>query len=166
MDLNLYCRAAVPASRELAERASRTRAEERAVVGLAIVIAGGAERAREHENQEGGRRREERGPPRGPRPEPGVLQRSGSGGVRIDEQERRVERRQVRLVIVVRALERCPGGVHHEAAQAENGEERPHPPAIGACGCRESDDVAARARCLCHRSPSVAGTLRRGGILT
>src|SRR5206468_951782 len=91
--------AAVPSPRERADRAARRRAEERAVVGLAIVIAGRAERAREHENQEGGRRRQERGPPpRWPRPEPGLLQRSGSRSVRIDEQEGRIERRQVRPV--------------------------------------------------------------------
>src|SRR5436309_2394547 len=63
--------------------ARRRRREERAIVSLAIVVAGRPEREREDQDQEGGRRGQEPGPPRGPGAEPGVLQRRRSGRRRI-----------------------------------------------------------------------------------
>src|SRR5262245_34554826 len=91
--------------REGSDRATGRRAEERSIVRLAVVVAGGPERARKDQDQESGRCRQERRPPAGPEAEPGMLERGGAGNGRVDEQDRRVERRQVRVEVIVRPLQ-------------------------------------------------------------
>ena len=143
----------VAATPDRTDGAGRRRAEKRAIIRLAIVVAGGPERPREDEDQEGGGGGKERRPPRRPRSEPGMRERGRAGSGRIDEQRRRVERRDIRAVGVIRALERGPRRIHGEATQAQDRQERSHPKAIGARRLRESDEVTAGARCLCHPSP-------------
>src|SRR5215813_4920162 len=85
---------ALVAMPRLADGAGNRVEEEGSIIRLAVVVAGGAKREREDENQERGRQR----PPR-----------------RLDQ--RRVERGQVRSPLVVAVDPGGPGRVDGEAAQ-------------------------------------------------
>ena len=155
---------AVFSAADPADGARRRHREERAVVGLAVVIARRPERQGEDQDQDRRGLRQDRRPPCRPPAEPGVLQWSRAGRRRVHEQKRRVERRQIRSGKVVRPLEGGPGGVHREAAQAQDGEERADPPPVGSRRRREADDVAAGARQFAHDRSS--SHRQRAGILT
>ena len=57
--------------------------------------------------------------------------------VRIREQHRRVERRQVRIDVVVVALERRPGRVDDERQEHDEGDRRTAAPVVGSRGLAE-----------------------------
>ena len=102
----------------VAHRAARRRSEERPVVRLAIVIAGGAEPAGDPQDQEGGRE-----------VPPGPDQRQGHV-LAIGGQARRVERREIRRGVVVGVLQSRPRGVDAEAAEDEHDQELLDPPRV------------------------------------
>src|SRR5438874_1246181 len=83
--------------------------EKRAIIGFAVVVAGGAEAQRKHKNQ----KRRGEWPP---------------GRLDIG----RVKGRQVRTPLVVYADPRRPGRVDSEAAEDECRYRRLHPPGIAA----------------------------------
>src|SRR5262245_31707804 len=93
----------------LANGAGRRVQEERAVVGLAIVVAGDAESERTRQDQQGGRECP-----------PAVAW--------IDE--RRIERREVGPPLVVSTLERPEGGIDSEEAEHENDRDELEPPGV------------------------------------
>ena len=102
-------------------RAGRRRPEERPVVGLPVVVAGEPETERERAGPASA----------GDRVEPVPEERHrGVGAAR--GQARRVERRQVRLDVVVGVHEGGPGGVDGEGAEDDHGDEGLHPPAVPA----------------------------------
>ena len=103
--------AAVALALDLAHRAGGRIAEERPVVGLAVVVAGGAEAERRPQDQDGGRDR----PPRG-------------------LEERRVEGREIVSELVVIALEGGPGGIETEQPEPDRLGQRLGPPGVLALG--------------------------------
>src|SRR5688572_20320646 len=106
----------------LADGAGRRVGPERLVVGAAVVVAREAEPAWRPQDQQRGRERERCGPPRRLRPEPAVRS--------LTEEQRRVEGGEIRAVLVVVALERCPGRVYDEPAQHDEREQRLRPPRV------------------------------------
>src|SRR5262249_29888144 len=104
----------------LADRAVRRISPERLVVRAAVVIAGDPEAAGRPENQERRRERQRAGPPSRLWPEPGVRA--------LTEEERRIERREVRAKFEVLALKRSPRRVHDECREPEKHRERLNPP--------------------------------------
>ncbi len=104
----------------LGHGAGGRRQPERPVVRLAVVVAGGAEAEREDQDDE-----------RGGELEPGErlteVRRPGDAVVR---EAGRVERRDVRGGVVVRAGERPPRRVDHECREHHERRERREPPAV------------------------------------
>src|SRR6266404_6309312 len=98
-DEGKLCLAAVGAPFALADGAGRRIEEERAIVCLAIVVAGGAKAERTAQDEQG----------RGKRPV-----------AVMDVDERRIKRREVRSPLKIGALERPQRGVEAEAAQADD----------------------------------------------
>ena len=108
----------------LGDGAGRRRQPERPVVGLAVVVAGQPEAQREDQDHQRRRQR----PPRDRRAEvTGALDA-------LRGQAGRVERRQVRLCVVVLSLEGAPGGVDDEGEEHHEGQPRLHPPPVPAQG--------------------------------
>ena len=110
-------------------RARRRVSPERFVVRAAIVVAGQTETHRGPEDQQRRREWQPRGPPARLRSEQTVR--------RIPEQLGRVERREIRAEIVVRALERGPGRVNDERRETAEHHERLHPPGVAPRRCTE-----------------------------
>src|SRR5262249_15954740 len=74
-----------------------------------------------------------------------------------------IERRQVRAVVVVCALERRPIRVQHKRREADKDQDRLNPPPIRACRFTEFS-LLERERDSGHANGSVAGFRRRSGI--
>ena len=101
----------VAGASHLRDGAGRRVEEEGAVVGLPIVVAGGAEEHRRHEDQEGGRE-----------------------GKPVDDDEGRVEGREVVAREVVPALEGGPVRIADQGREADPLDEWRHPPCIAPMG--------------------------------
>ncbi len=113
----------------LADGARRRIGPERLVVRPAVVIAGEAEAAGRPQDQQRGRKRQGARPPAGLRSEPRVRP--------LAEEQRRVERRQVRPGLVVSALKGGPRRIHDERGQTEEREHRLDPPGVAPGGLPE-----------------------------
>jgi hypothetical protein len=114
----------------LADGAGGRVGPEGLVVGAAIVVASEAEAAGRPQDQHGAG--DKGGEPRGSRAEPGRL--AGCGA----EEDRRIERRKIRAVAVMDALESGPGGINDESGQSEEGEQGLQPPQIAPRGLAEA----------------------------
>ena len=107
----------------LGDGARRRAQPERAVVGLAVVVAGHPEAQREDQDDQRRRQRQ-----------PAERLAEVRGAVDAVAEARRVERREVRLGEVVRAHERPPGRVDDERREHHEGGQRVEPPPVGPQG--------------------------------
>ena len=110
----------------LAHRARGRVGPERFVIRSTIVIAGQPEPSWRPKDENGRREDQPRGPPGRFRPEPAVR--------RGPEQLGRIERREIRPIGVVGALQRRPGRVDDEGAEPDKDQQRLQPPRIAARG--------------------------------
>ena len=108
----------------LADGAGRRIGPESFVVGAAVIITGEPKTARRPEDEEGRRKEEPGGPPKRFRAEPTVR--------RSAKNLRRIKRRKVGAEIIISSLERRPGRINDERAQAEKNNQRLRPPHVGA----------------------------------
>src|SRR5262249_15015094 len=99
--------AAVAVRMRLAHGARRRIEKERTVVGLAVVVAGGAKAQRRPQDQD---RRRERPP------------------MRLDE--RRIKRREVWTPLIIGALKGSPGGVNSKRAENQDRRNQLKPPRV------------------------------------
>jgi hypothetical protein len=102
------------ADRRLADGAGRWIEKEGAIVGFAIVIAGGAKTERRAEDEEGGRKL----PP-------------------TEREKRRIKRREIRSPFEEPAFEGAGGGVKTEAAEENDDWKKFEPPGVAALGLTE-----------------------------
>ena len=125
-------RALAPVARaaRLTDRAGGRVRPEAFVIRAAIVITGEAEECGERQDDERWREWQERGPPFRLRAEPGMR--------RIAPQHRCIEWREIRPVLVVRVLKRSPRGIHQEAAEHAEHQQRIPPPRIAPLGLTKS----------------------------
>ena len=107
-----------------ADRAGRRIGPESFVIGAAIIITGEPKTARRPENEERRRKEEPGRPPKRFRAEPTVR--------RSAKNLRRIKRRKVGAEIIIFSLERRPGRINDERAQAEKNDQRLRPPHVGA----------------------------------
>src|SRR5205823_1683494 len=114
------------------------------------VIAGEAEAARRPQNQQRRRERQRARPPARLRPEPRVRA--------VAEEQRRIERREIRTELVVDALEGGPRRVEDESGEREKNREGLDPPEIAPRRLAESafDQGPRRLRHLCANDTTTA----------